>query len=144
MAKTGLYGLGYVNEGAFFGKLRALLGREPTEADKQHIHHFVQQELDRGGVIYYAQDASGEVSRSACPDQAVVKAVSIGLSDSKGQELWAFARRRTGQRDHVCWSQVLVGTMPTVYARAAAFSSGEAITRSFSPGTFSSRTFRST
>ena len=50
MAKTGLFGFGYINEAVFYGKLGEHLGRDVTNRDKQSIHTFVQKELDRGCI----------------------------------------------------------------------------------------------
>ena len=85
MAKTGLFGFGYINEGIFYGKLGDLLGRDVTAQDKQHVHHFVQQELDRGCIEYYTCDKQGGIAVSKAAPQStreiVAKAVSIGLTD---------------------------------------------------------------
>ena len=85
MAKTGLFGFGYINENIFYGKLGDLLGRDVTVQDKQLIHHFVQQQLDKGCIEYYACDKQGNVVRLAgapqCTKEILAKAVSIGMTD---------------------------------------------------------------
>lgn len=70
MAKTGLFGFGYINEGIFYGKLGDLLGRDVTAQDKQHVHHFVQQELDRGCIEYYTCDKQGGIAVSKAAPQS--------------------------------------------------------------------------
>lgn len=124
MAKTGLFGFGYINEGIFYGKLGDLLGRDVTAQDKQHIHHFVQQELDRGCIEYYTCDKQGGIAVSKAAPQStreiVAKAVSIGLTDNKGQEILAYVCQHPGQK----WSAVYVGARPTVYGILSAYHIG--------------------
>lgn len=124
MAKTGLFGFGYINEGIFYGKLGDLLGRDVTAQDKQHVHHFVQQELDRGCIEYYACDKQGGIAVSKAAPQStreiVAKAVSIGLTDTKGQEILAYVCQHPGQK----WSAVYVGARPTVYGILSAYHIG--------------------
>ncbi len=124
MAKTGLFGFGYINEGIFYGKLGDLLGRDVTAQDKQHVHHFVQQELDRGCIEYYTCDKQGGIAVSKAAPQStreiVAKAVSIGLTDTKGQEILAYVCQHPGQK----WSAVYVGARPTVYGILSAYHIG--------------------
>lgn len=124
MAKTGLFGFGYINEGIFYGKLGDLLGRDVTAQDKQHIHHFVQQELDRGCVEYYTCDKQGGIAVSRTAPQSaheiVAKAVSIGLTDNKGQEILAYVCQHPGQK----WSAIYVGARPMVYGILSAYHIG--------------------
>ena len=124
MAKTGLFGFGYINEGIFYGKLSDLLGRDVTAQDKQHVHHFVQQELDRGCIEYYTCDKQGGIAVSKAAPQStreiVAKAVSIGLTDTKGQEILAYVCQHPGQK----WSAVYVGARPTVYGILSAYHIG--------------------
>ena len=56
MAKTGLFGFGYINESIFYSKLSDLLGRDVTAQDKQLIHNTVQRQLEDGCLEYYACD----------------------------------------------------------------------------------------
>ena len=122
--KTGLFGFGYINEGIFYGKLGDLLGRDVTAQDKQHVHHFVQQELDRGCIEYYTCDKQGGIAVSKAAPQStreiVTKAVSIGLTDTKGQEILAYVCQHPGQK----WSAVYVGARPTVYGILSAYHIG--------------------
>ena len=124
MAKTGLFGFGYINEGIFYGKLGDLLGRDVTAQDKQHVHHFVQQELDRGCIEYYTCDKQGGIAVSKAAPQStreiVAKAVSIGLTDTKGQEILAYVCQHPGQK----WSAVYVGARPTVYGILSSYHIG--------------------
>lgn len=124
MAKTGLFGFGYINEGIFYDKLGDLLGRDVTVQDKQLIHHFVQQELDRGCIEYYFCDEQGTivVSKTAPPSTRaiVAKAVSIGLKDKQNQELLAYVCQQPGQK----WSSVYVGARPTVYGILSSYHIG--------------------
>ena len=65
MAKTGLFGFGYINESIFYSKLSDLLGRDVTAQDKQLIHNTVQRQLEDGCLEYYACDGQGTVSVSS-------------------------------------------------------------------------------
>ena len=65
MAKTGLFGFGYINESIFYSKLSDLLGRDVTAQDKQLIHNTVQRQLEDGCLEYYACDGQGTVSGSS-------------------------------------------------------------------------------
>lgn len=116
MAKTGLFGFGYINEGVFYGKLGDLLNRDVTAQDKQSIHTFVQRELDRGCIEYFTCDRQGglQAQRTAPenPRQIVAKAVKIGLSDTQGQEILAYVCQQPGRK----WSTVYVGARPQVLA----------------------------
>ena len=106
MAKTGLFGFGYINEGVFYGKLGDLLNRDVTAQDKQSIHTFVQRELDRGCIEYFTCDRQGglqaQPSAPENPRQLVAKAVKIGLSDAQGQEILAYVCQQPGRK----WSTI--------------------------------------
>ena len=116
MAKTGLFGFGYINEGVFYGKLGDLLNRDVTAQDKQSIHTFVQRELDRGCIEYFTCDRQGglqaQPSAPENPRQLVAKAVKIGLSDAQGQEILAYVCQQPGRK----WSTIYVGARPQVLA----------------------------
>ena len=75
----------------------------------------MQQELDRGCIEYYTCDKQGGIAVSKAAPQStreiVAKAVSIGLTDTKGQEILAYVCQHPGQK----WSAVYVGARPTVY-----------------------------
>lgn len=116
MAKIGLFGLGYINEGVFYDKLGDLLNRDVTTQDKQSIHTFVQSELDRGCIEYFTCDKQGGLqTQNTAPENArqiVAKAVKIGLNDAQGQEILAYVCQQSGHK----WSAVYVGARPQVLA----------------------------
>lgn len=116
MAKTGLFGFGYINEAVFYGKLGDLLNRDVTAQDKQSIHTFVQRELDRGCIEYFTCDRQGGLQAQRTepenPRQIVAKAVRIGMSDAQGQEILAYVCQQPGRK----WSTIYVGARPQVLA----------------------------
>lgn len=131
MAKTGLFGFGYINEGIFYGKLGDLLGRDVTAQDKQLIHRCVQDELDKGLIEYFTCDRQGTISASKVAPKAakeiLAKAVSIGMTDRQNQEILAYVCQQPGQR----WSTVYVGARPAVLSILSAYHIGYLNFRSF-------------
>ncbi len=115
MAKTGLFGFGYINEAVFYGKLGEHLGRDVTNRDKQSIHTFVQKELDRGCIEYFSCDKQGNIRSAAKPPSVgkdlLAKGVSIGMKDTKGQDLIAYICQQPGDK----WSTTYVAPRTQVF-----------------------------
>lgn len=124
MAKTGLFGFGYINEGIFYGKLSDHLGRDVTVQDKQLIHNHVQQALDAGCIEYYTCDKQGAVTiAKTAPQQEreiLAKAVSIGIQDRQNQEILAYVCQQPRRK----WSTVYVGARGAVYGILSAYHIG--------------------
>lgn len=114
MAKTGLFGFGYINETVFYGKLSDLLNKDVTAQNKQFIHNFVQKQLDNDCIEYFTCNPQGSLQSSHTPPASsrdlIAKAVFIGLKDAQDQDILAYVCQQPGQR----WSTVYVGARPQV------------------------------
>jgi len=124
MAKTGLFGFGYINETVFYSKLGELLGRGVTNRDKQSIGTHVQKQLDKGAIEYYTLDRQGNLHTArtapAISRDILAKCISIGMKDQKGQELYAYICQQPGNK----WSTIYVGTRPQVCTALEAYHIG--------------------
>ena len=131
MAKTGLFGFGYINESIFYSKLSDLLGRDVTAQDKQLIHNTVQRQLEDGCLEYYACDGQGTVSvSSSAPRSAkaiLAKSVFTGLYDRQNQQILAYVCQQAGGK----WSSVYVGARPAVFGIVSSYHIGYLNFRNF-------------
>ena len=131
MAKTGLFGFGYINESIFYSKLSDLLGRDVTAQDKQLIHNTVQRQLEDGCLEYYACDGQGTVSvSSSAPRSAkaiLAKSVFTGLHDRQNQQILAYVCQQAGGK----WSSVYVGARPAVFGIVSSYHIGYLNFRNF-------------
>lgn len=93
MEKIGLYGFGYLGKGrAYLEKLQ----QHATETvDEQALNQYVQQQIERGEVVYYGYQANGSLAYGPdfSPAKAQAKAVATGYTDHSGDKLLACTRR---------------------------------------------------